>query len=64
MVQWLRVCASIAGGAGFIPGQGTKIPHAKKKKKKEWENPHPPKKIVKSTQQEGSQAWLKPGQVN
>ena len=22
MVQWLRVCVSIAGGAGLIPGQG------------------------------------------
>ena len=27
MVQWLRVCASNAGAAGLIPGQGTKIPH-------------------------------------
>ena len=27
-VQWLRLCASNAGGAGSIPGQGTKIPHA------------------------------------
>ena len=38
MVQWLRLCTSSAGGAGLIPGQGTKIPHAvgcsKKKKKK------------------------------
>ena len=39
-VQWLRLCASNAGGAGSIPGRGTKmIPHAtwrdpKKKKKK------------------------------
>ena len=36
--QWLRLCASTAGGAGSIPGQGTKILHAvqsntKKKKK-------------------------------
>ena len=30
VVQWLRVCASTAGG---IPDQGTKIPHAKPKKK-------------------------------
>ena len=28
VVQWLRLCASTAGDAGSIPGQGTKIPHA------------------------------------
>ena len=28
MVQWLRLHASNAGGAGSIPGWGTKIPHA------------------------------------
>ena len=27
-VQWLRLCTSNAGGAGLIPGWGTKIPHA------------------------------------
>ena len=27
-VQWLRLCASSAGGIGSIPGWGTKIPHA------------------------------------
>ena len=27
-VQWLRFCASTAGGTGSIPGQGTEIPHA------------------------------------
>ena len=27
-VQWLRLCASGAGGAGLIPGWGLKIPHA------------------------------------
>ena len=26
-VQWLRICASNAGGTGSIPGQETKIPH-------------------------------------
>ena len=26
--QWLGLHASNAGGAGSIPGQGTKIPHA------------------------------------
>ena len=28
VVQWLRFHASNARGAGLIPGQGTKIPHA------------------------------------
>ena len=27
-VQWLRLCASIAGGTVSIPGWGTEIPHA------------------------------------
>ena len=27
MIQWLRLCASTARGAGSIPGQGTKILH-------------------------------------
>ena len=27
-VQWLRLHTSNAGGAGLIPGRGTKIPHA------------------------------------
>ena len=26
--HWLRFCTSNAGGAGLIPGQGTKMPHA------------------------------------
>ena len=33
-VQWLRLCASNAGGMGSIPSQGTKIPHAAQQKKK------------------------------
>ena len=38
-VQWLRLCTPNAGGAGLIPGRGTRILHAtwsrlKKKKKK------------------------------
>ena len=43
MVQWLRLCTSNAEGMDSIPGQGTKIPHAarfrkkKKKKKKKQE---------------------------
>ena len=27
VVQWLRLCASTAGGVGSIPGRGTKTPH-------------------------------------
>ena len=33
-VQWLRLCASIAGAMGSIPGGGTNNPHAKQLKKK------------------------------
>ena len=32
--QWLRLCTSNIGDMDSIPGQGTKIPHAPKKKKK------------------------------
>ena len=34
--QWLRLCVSIAGGTGSIPGQGTKISagHEGQQKKK------------------------------
>ena len=28
VVQWLRLCASNAGGESLIPGQGTKVPRA------------------------------------
>ena len=28
MVQWLRLCASNAGGMGLTPGQETRSPHA------------------------------------
>ena len=28
VVQWLRLCASTAGGRSSFPSQGTKIPHA------------------------------------
>ena len=28
MVQWLRLCASNAGGMGSMPGQGTNVLHA------------------------------------
>ena len=34
MVQWLGLCTFIAEVTGSIPGQGTKIPHGQKKKKK------------------------------
>ena len=27
VVQWQRICLSMRGNAGSIPGQGTKIPH-------------------------------------
>ena len=43
MVQCLGFCASSAGGAGSVPGQRTKIPHAlwykRKKKKKRLAKP-------------------------
>ena len=34
MAQWLRLCGSIAGYMGLIPGEGTKILTAKGPKKK------------------------------
>ena len=37
--QWLRLCASIAGGVGSIPGWGTKILHGV------WHGAYPPSKI-------------------
>ena len=39
MLQWLRFHASNEEGAGSIPGQGTKIPHASwcgQKEKRAW----------------------------
>ena len=43
-VQWLRLCASTAGGTGSTSGWGTKIPHATQsgQKKKKKKNPHHP----------------------
>ena len=41
VVQWLRLWASNAKGEGWIPGRGTKIPHAK------WENHKCKKKHLK-----------------
>ena len=35
VVQWLRICASTAGGMGSIPGWGTKIPHAAQSSQKQ-----------------------------
>ena len=37
MVQWLRLCASTAGGTGLIPGRGLRscMPHGKAKNKKQ-----------------------------
>ena len=34
MVQWLRLCTSNEGSTGSIPGQGTKIPHVDRAKRK------------------------------
>ena len=41
-VQWLALRASNAGGAGLIPGRGTRIPHVARgsKKKKKKKIPH------------------------
>ena len=52
-VQCLRLRASTAGGAGSIPGQGTKIPHAA------WHG-QPPKKrhYVKLKRQDKCSAFL------
>ena len=39
MVQWLRLRTPNAGGMDFIPGRGTKIPHAAQRdQKKIWNN--------------------------
>ena len=38
MVQWLSCRASSARGAGLIPGQGTKIPHALQRGQKKKKN--------------------------
>ena len=38
MVQWFRTSPFNVGGAGSIPGQGAKIPHAKWQKKKNPRN--------------------------
>ena len=43
VVQWLRLCASNAGGAGLMPSQGTNIPQALRCSPR-----HPPKKRKKS----------------
>ena len=34
VIQWLRFYTSNTGGAGLIPGQGTKFPHATQRSKK------------------------------
>ena len=47
VVQWLRLCASNAGGTGSRPGWETKIPHdawhgqKKKKKYRKYEYTYP-----------------------
>ena len=47
VLQWLRLCASNAGGTDSIPGQGTRLPHTmchglqrKKKRERETERMH------------------------
>ena len=48
-VQWLRLCASSAGGVGSIPGCGTKIPHVTQcgpNKKTKTPNPQKSRKIT------------------
>ena len=40
VVQWLRLHASNVRGTDSIPGQGTKIPHAVKQKKKYKKDHH------------------------
>ena len=40
-VQWLGLCASIAGGAGLIPVRGTKILHAARHGQNKQENNWP-----------------------
>ena len=37
-VQWIRLCATIAGGTGLIPGWGTKILHAARYNQKKKKN--------------------------
>ena len=47
MVQWLRLCASSARGAGSIHGRGTKTPHAKWHGQTNKQNKqNPPQKTV------------------
>ena len=40
VVQWLSLCTPTAGGAGSIPGWGTKVPHAaqRSKRKQIWDS--------------------------
>ena len=49
-VQWLRLHTSVAGGMGWIPGQGPRIPHATQHGKKTPKNLKPPNK-QKTTKQ-------------
>ena len=40
VVQWLRLCASIAAGEGSIPGRGTKILRAEWRGQKNKSGPN------------------------
>ena len=61
-VQWLRLRASTAGGAGLIPGWGTKIPLAVQPEKKKKEGV---RSILKySSPRPGTRSWLPSTAVN
>ena len=51
-MQWLRLCAPNAGGAGLIPGQGTKIPQASRY------GPTPPKLYENHISESIEQVWM------
>ena len=63
VVQGLRLCTSMAGGVGLIPGQGTKIPHAmlcglKMKKKNVKKEKRSGLQIKTSGSGEKSRQWI------
>ena len=70
MVQWLRCCASSAGGLGLIPGQGTrshrlqlKISHGAMKIEGPLclkEEPAQPNYFIKKKKKRGEAPWQSP----
>ena len=48
VVQWLRLHGSNAGGAGLIPGQGTKIPYATWHGQNTNKQKHEPREVKES----------------